>query len=239
MTPVWERVGGTVGGCLMTCEHASNQLPTGWTWPESDQWICGTHWAWDPGAAEVARGVATAIGATLVLSRFSRLLCDANRGPWERSWARPEAEGRAIGLNRGLGAPERARRHDLVWAPYHAAVETEAHRHAGLPVVSIHSFTPVYEGGPPRPMVFGVLFDRAEPVARRIALALQVSGLPVALNEPWSGRDGLMYAPERAARVTGGPCIEIEIRNDVAGDPVQRAAVVTAIASALAAVGWA
>jgi predicted N-formylglutamate amidohydrolase len=84
-------------------------------------------------------------------------------------------------------------------------------------------------------MVLGVLFDRAEAEARALAQRLARSPFPVALNEPWSGRDGLMYAPERAARVTGGPPIEIEVRNDVATDPVLRPEVVRWVADALAA----
>lgn len=234
-----EVVGDAPGACLMTCEHASCDLPSPWVWPTEDAWVRNTHWAWDPGAADVARAVRSQIGGRLVLARFSRLLCDPNRGPWEDSWIRRVAEGRPIRLNAAVDGTECARRHDGVWSLYHAAVEAEATRHPGRPVVSFHSFTAVYDGGPRRPMALGVLFDRAEDEAKRLAAVLARSGLPVALNEPWSGRAGLMYAPERAARATGGPCIEIEVRNDVATDPALRPRVVDAVVEGLRVLGWA
>src|ERR1700728_1582236 len=39
------------------------------------------HIAWDIGALEVARGVATALGASLVAQAYSRLVIDCNRVP--------------------------------------------------------------------------------------------------------------------------------------------------------------
>ena len=46
-------------------------------------------------------------------------------------------------------------------------------------------------------MDVGVLFDPYEPVARRFRDEIAAEGLKVALNEPYSGRNGLMYAAMR------------------------------------------
>lgn len=38
---------------LITCEHASNELPAPYQWSENDLVFKDTHWAYDPGAKEL------------------------------------------------------------------------------------------------------------------------------------------------------------------------------------------
>ena len=46
-----ERVVGDVRApVFLTCEHASQRLPEGWSWPAPDRRLVGTHWAYDLGA---------------------------------------------------------------------------------------------------------------------------------------------------------------------------------------------
>ena len=67
---------------LITCDHASNQVPA---------WVCGgdlglsaedmaRHIAWDVGAAGLAKAIGKALDAPVICSQFSRLVIDANRG---------------------------------------------------------------------------------------------------------------------------------------------------------------
>lgn len=47
------RVRGFQQKLLLTCEHASNHLPLPYRWSAKDQTLKDTHWAYDPGAAQV------------------------------------------------------------------------------------------------------------------------------------------------------------------------------------------
>jgi predicted N-formylglutamate amidohydrolase len=96
-------------------------------------------------------------------------------------------------------------------------------------LVSVHTFTPVYEGER-RPMEVGVLFDTQDALAERAERALRAAGFATAMNEPYSGKAGLIYAAERHATTHGRMALELEIRQDLAVIPEQRARIVTALA---------
>lgn len=222
---------------LLTCEHASNALPDPWCWHEHDHWVVDTHWAWDPGAAALTRHLAAQLLAPAILATFSRLLIDVNRPVEHDDLHRAEADGSPIRLNHQLSHDERQARIRRFHEPYHDAIDRTLGAHPRAMVLSMHSFTPVYQGGAPRTMEIGVLFDRDEPLANRIAASLDQQGWAVALNEPYSGRGGLMYSADRHATQHGRHAIELEIRQDLAGDPSRHAAIVAAIRRALADAG--
>lgn len=224
------------GPLLLTCEHATNALPPGYAWPAEDAWITRTHWAFDLGIAEVTRGLADHLGLTAVLCGFSRLIVDPNRTVTDPTLFRRLADGREIALNRHIDEADASRRMALYDA-YHAAIDRALAETPGRGVLSMHSFTPQYEDQPPRPMEVGVLFDRDEDIAVRLGAAIARAGLKVALNEPYSGKGGLMYAVELHAGAAGRIALELEVRQDLADDPDQRRRLVPAIASALREVG--
>lgn len=219
---------------VLTCEHASNRLPPPWQWPPQDRWIVDTHWAWDLGIAEVTRALARATGAPAVLARFTRLLCDVNRPADAETTFRGIADGRVVHLNAALTDAERRVRLDALHSPYHHAVDDVVRRTPGAAVLSMHSFTPVYEDGPPRPMELGVLFDEEEEVSHRLAESLARDGWKVALNEPYSGKDGLIYSAHRHAGAHERRALELEVRNDLASDPARRDRLVRSLRHALA-----
>ena len=201
----------------------------------ADRWLVGTHWAWDIGIGEITLQLAERLGLTSVLAGFSRLVIDPNRAPDDPTLIRTEAHGREILLNQGLGAAERNRRMAL-WDAWHASAEEVVRREPGRVVLSMHSFTPYYEDHEPRIVEVGVLFDRDEAVAGALAQALAAEGIRVALNEPYSGKQGLMYSVERHAAAGGGRvALELEVRQDLADDPFVRRRLVTAIERALRA----
>lgn len=218
---------------LLTCEHATQRVPEGYGWPAADVWLRDTHWAYDLGAEALARDVASALGAPLVRSRFSRLLVDPNRPEDSPTLFRGTAEGRPVTLNRDLDEAERARRIGELLRPYHAAVDRVVAGSPASVLLSMHSFTALYEGQP-RTLEIGVLFTEDEPLARRLAEALGARWR-VALNEPYSGHDGLMYAVDRHARAHGRRAVELEVRQDLAVDPAFRAALVEVLVPALEA----
>jgi predicted N-formylglutamate amidohydrolase len=60
-------------------------------------------------------------------------------------------------------------------------------------------------------MDVGVLFDPFESVAQRLKSEIASAGLIVALNEPYSARDGLMYAATRHGDEHGAVYLELEL----------------------------
>ncbi|MEQ9320232.1 MAG: N-formylglutamate amidohydrolase, partial [Polyangiaceae bacterium] len=95
---------------VLTCEHASAELPDPWSWPVGDEWLTRTHWAVDLGAEELTRELAEAMGAGAAICGFSRLLIDPNRPLGSPELIRTTAEGRVVSFNASVDAEERARR---------------------------------------------------------------------------------------------------------------------------------
>ncbi|MBK7579275.1 MAG: N-formylglutamate amidohydrolase [Myxococcales bacterium] len=213
---------------LITAEHASERFPDPWRLPPEDAWLVGTHWAYDLGAADLARELARAIGATAVLSRFSRLLVDPNRDEASPGLFLARAEGREVALNRGIDADERELRLERLWRPYHAAIERELGRDRAPVVLAMHTFTPVFDGVT-RAVEVGVLFDRDEQLAESARIELAKTGLVVRMNEPYSGRAGLIFSAEWHAQEHGRRALELEVRQDLAASPEVRAQVVRAM----------
>ena len=56
------------------------------------------------------------------------------------------------------------------------------------------------------------------------------------LNEPYSGMGGMMYSAHRHARAARTRSLELEIRQDLSGDPTQVKRLSQVIAMALAAI---
>lgn len=231
---IWGPRGG--GPAVFTCEHASRRLPEPWVWPDEDLWISSSHWAWDPGAAELAVRMAAATGSQAVLARFTRLLIDANRHIHAPSLFRDEADGGVVWLNFMLDERERQRRIRGYYEPYHDAVTRTVAESSG-DVVAVHTFTPTFQNQPQRRMEVGVIFDREEALARTVAESIADDGWVVALNEPYSGANGMMHSADRHAREHGRRALEFEVRQDVSRDPVRRAACAEVLVRALRRAG--
>jgi predicted N-formylglutamate amidohydrolase len=199
---------------LITCEHASADLPTPWTLPAEDSWLEGTHWTFDIGARDLAHDLCKELGTVGVLARFSRLIADANRDHGAPDLFRENADGRAIAMNRRIDPAERDRRLSL-WKQYHLTLDREVARSPAGILLAVHTFTPEYEGTP-RQMEIGVLYDREEALAEHVRAELDSAGFRVAMNEPYSGKDGLMYSVERHANEHGRRALELEVRQDLA-----------------------
>ncbi|WP_085865232.1 N-formylglutamate amidohydrolase [Pseudooctadecabacter jejudonensis] len=210
--------GATRQSCwLITCDHASNVVPPSvgggdLGLPAEDM---GRHIAYDVGAAGVTRALADALGAPAVLSNFSRMVIDPNRGLDDPTLLMKLYDGSVIPANRDADEAEKARRVEAFYAPYHAAVADLAARQDDTVIVAIHSFTPQLKGRAPRPWHIGVLHefdDRlSDPLLRELRLE---ADLCVGDNEPYVGHlpgDSI----DRHALQKGRPNALIEVRNDL------------------------
>lgn len=224
-------------GLLLSCEHASRHLPAPWRWRVEDHWLRHTHWAYDIGAAALTRELATATGAAAVLARFCRLLVDPNRPLASDSLLRRQAEGRNVLLNEEISPAEHAQR-VAYWQHYHEALSVQARANRGGVLLALHSFTPHYEGHM-REVEVGVLFDKEEKLAQRLAERLQRDlsdaalgrAVSVRLNEPYSGQRGLIYSAQHHADAASMRAVELEVRQDLIVEPRFRAALVAALAT--------
>ncbi len=208
------------GRWLLTCDHATNRVP---------DWIAGgdlglpegemaRHIALDVGAAGVTAELATLMGASAILSRFSRLVIDPNRGEDDPTLIMQLYDGTVVPANRRLTKEDREKRLDRLYRPYHAAYAGLAATRPDRLIAAIHSFTPALRGRPPRPWEVGVLHA---PQDGRLALpliaGLRRAGIVTGDNEPYTG-----YLPgdsiDRHALAMGRPNVLIEVRNDLIGD---------------------
>ncbi len=152
---------------------------------------------------------------------FPRLLVDANRAEGHPDLFRPVADGELVMINQGLSPSERELRMRY-HRPFHQAVDTALLDCRAPLLFSVHSFTPVYEGTI-RNVELGSSYDDQEEHAFALGAALARELPNVAYNEPWSGKDGLIYSAETHSRRNHRVALEIEVRQDLAVDPTYRA----------------
>ena len=207
------------GAWVVTCDHASNTVPPMVAGgclglPASEM---ARHIAYDIGAAGLSRHLADRLDAPAVLSRFSRLVIDPNRGEDDPTLLMQLYDGTIIPANRRLDAAERARRLDLFYRPYHGAVASVVTpRPVHAPLVAVHSFTPQLRGRAPRPWHVGILYS---PRDTRFALPLierlrRERDLCIGDNEPYVG-ELAGDSVERHALDHGRPNVLIELRHDL------------------------
>jgi predicted N-formylglutamate amidohydrolase len=223
----WESasiVRGSPGGAnlLILCDHATNRLPPEYGTLGLDAAELERHIGYDIGALGVSLEIGRHLRATVVSSRFSRLLIDPNRGEDDPTLIMQISDGAVVPGNVGIGEAERERRIANYFAPYHAAIadETGAMLARGVvPVIlSIHSFTEAWRGVP-RKWHAAVLWDKDPRLAVPLLRELRGrTGLEIGDNEPYSGylRDDSIF---RHATVRGLPNALIEIRQDLIREP--------------------
>lgn len=184
--------GDLARGLLIVCDHAGNALPPGYDTLGLPPAQLERHIAYDIGVAEVTQRLSQALGVPAVLTHYSRLLIDPNRGLDDPTLIMRLSDGAVIPGNRHVDAAERDNRIRRYYQPYHDAITAVLDRAlaggVSLALLSIHSYTKVWKGKP-RPWHVGVLWD----MDRRLAGPLLgvLGGEPalvVGENEPYSGR---------------------------------------------------
>lgn len=186
-----EHLPGAAKRLLILCDHASNAFPEAYGSLGLPPGELERHIAYDIGAAGVTRSLAKALGAPALLSRYSRLLIDINRGTDDPTLIMRLSDRTIVPGNIEVDAAETARRIRLYHEPYHAAIDTAislalAAKEAPA-LLSIHSFTDNWRGCP-RPWHVSVLWDHDARLAKPLIEALrQEPGLVVGENEPYVG----------------------------------------------------
>jgi predicted N-formylglutamate amidohydrolase len=199
---------------FITCEHGGNRIPSRYRdFFHGREALLHTHRGYDPGALRVARDMAAALSAPLLISTVSRLLIDLNRSP-----SHPQLYSEAT-----RHAPPDIR--EEIFQRYYRAYRTKAETQIAQAIaggarvihVSCHSFTPELHGKV-RDADLGLLYDPARPaeasLCRRWQVALKVyaAALKARMNYPYTGTaDGFTVYLRRRFPPESYLGIELEI----------------------------
>lgn len=206
---------------IFLCDHASNFVPQELENLGLDAAIFDRHIAYDIGVAELTRGLAAHFGAPAVLSKFSRLLIDPNRGADDPTLIMQLSDGAIIPVNAQLDEAAREKRLRQFYHPYHQAISSVIDQVIAadtIPVlISIHSFTPAWKGTP-RPWHAGILWDKDPRLALPLIEALSDQGdIVVGDNQPYLGalKEDCLYRHGTRRGLAHGL---IEVRQDLIAD---------------------
>jgi predicted N-formylglutamate amidohydrolase len=186
--------GALDSGALILCDHASNAIPHGYGTLGLPREALERHIAYDIGAADVTRALAGILGAPAVLSTYSRLVIDPNRGLDDPTLVMRYSDGAIVPGNAYIDAAEIGHRGTRLWAPYRQeiAATVDAMMATGEPpaLISIHSFTPVMRSLT-RPWKIGVLWDCDDRIPKPLIEAMlgepDLRADEVGDNEPYDG----------------------------------------------------
>lgn len=211
----WDADGNS--NILLICDHSTNFVPAsvnGGTLGLAEKDM-SRHIAFDIGAAGVTRSLAHHLNAPYVMSGFSRLVIDPNRGVDDPTLIMQLYDGSVVPGNRDVNPAETTRRTNKFYTPYQNAIADMTARYPKAALVSIHSFSPRLNGGQDRPWHLGILYaeDRrlADPI---LAILANDPDICVGNNQPYSGHlsgDTM----DRHGVKPGRPHVLIEIRNDL------------------------
>ena len=211
---------------LLTCDHATNRVP---------DFVAGgdlgvapadmaRHIAYDVGAAGVSKALAEALDGPAILSNFSRLVIDPNRGENDPTLVMKLYDGTIIPGNRHADDAEVQTRLNRLYRPYHSALAQLAARRDDTVIGSMHSFTPQLRARPARPWHIGVLYAADARLAHPLLARLHAEpDLCVGDNQPYGGHlPGDAIA--RHAIAYQRPNVLIELRSDLIETPAQQRA---------------
>lgn len=216
---------------VVVCEHASRFIPPAFGELGLDEAARQSHVAWDPGALEVARGLARRFDAKLIASNVSRLVYDCNRPPSAADAMPAHSEVTDVPGNANLTAAQRADRTARFYDPFRASLAAAIAATPDPILVTVHSFTPIYHAKP-RAVEIGVLHDTDARLSDAMMQIVQAyTGMNVMINEPYGPADGVTHTLKEHAIKAGHLNVMLEIRNDLIETPQQQDAMSACLAN--------
>jgi predicted N-formylglutamate amidohydrolase len=185
------------------------------------------HIAWDIGVAGLGERLTEALDAIFIRQAYSRLVIDCNRRPGAADSTPAESDGQPIPGNMSLGAADLDARRDEIWTPYQSRISAELDERArrGRPIVlvSLHSFTPVFQGCR-RPWRYGVLHRGDSALSGRLLVLLRdLMGAEAGDNQPYAMDANDTTVPLHADP-RGLDYLELEVRQDLIASPAGQSA---------------
>ncbi len=232
LAPVRSLPGRLDGGLLLLCDHASNELPPAYGRLGLPDAEFERHIAYDIGARRATEVLAEALGAPALLTTFSRLLIDPNRGAHDPTLVMRLSDGAIVPGNARIDEAEIEHRRETFFRPYHDAIAETLERMAATgtvpAIVSMHSFTPFWKDVP-RPWHVGLLWDNDPRLAAPLFEALKAEpdlqpwAEKVGDNEPYDGALPGDTIDTHATR-NGYANVLIELRQDLIATDADAAA---------------
>ena len=205
------------GHFFFTAEHACHALPVSPA-TEEEHWL-HTHWGYDIGILPLMTQLCSVLSSQGIHSNYSRLWIDTNRAPTQEGLIKESIEGHPLSFNQNLSPSQRQERIDSIHESYHQAIHKALVQHPRpVLLISLHSFTPIWENHI-RTMDVGVLFDRDEDIAYSCATIIKDAGFFVEMNQPYSGKNGLIYSADRHGSEQNIPYIEFEFNQSILSSP--------------------
>lgn len=210
-------------GLLLLCDHARNSVPEPYGTLGLEASAFERHIGYDIGAENVTRGLAERLGCPAVMSTYSRLLIDPNRGEDDPTLVMRISDGTIITGNHPITADEISHRLASFHRPYHQAIDDQLDTMiaSGInPMVfSIHTFTPSWKGIA-RPWQAAMLWDNDPRLNLFMIDSLRRDpSLVIGDNEPYDGalcNDTMHRHATRRGLAHG----LIELRQDLVSGPV-------------------
>ena len=210
---------GVCDDYLIICDHSSNFIPQHYNNLGLSKTDIESHRAYDLGASDLANELAKLLSCNLVMSNFSRLLIDPNRGEDDPTLIPKLSEGKIIKGNLEIlhsnEDKERQKRIFEFYLPYHKEINKfliNSIKKGKIPkILSIHSFTPIWKGKQ-RETEIGILWDKDDRLSKIFLSSFK--NIEVGDNKPYSGRlrNDTLY---KHATMRGIPNVLIEVRQDL------------------------
>ena len=184
-------------GIIFTCEHAVNHIPESYQNVFAPyETLLNSHRGIDFGALSIAKYLSEHMTLPLITAKTSRLLIDCNR-----SLSHPTCFSE---VSEKLAEKDKKHIINNYYTPYREKVEQlirdQIKAHGAVIHLSIHSFTPVFDGIE-RNADIGLLYDPRRPGEKEFstwwkqALKTQAPKLQVRMNYPYQGTsDGFTTA---------------------------------------------
>jgi predicted N-formylglutamate amidohydrolase len=210
---------------ILVCDHASPRVPAALGDLGLEPHFLGLHIAYDIGAEALTRSMAARLNAPAILSSYSRLVIDMNRGITFPDSIPTVSDDHVIPGNTNLTDADRNVRAAQLFHPYHGAItrtlsnirrNSSAHG-PGPGLISMHSFTP-HMGSAERPWEVSIIWRDDSRIARPLVEGLRAHGLTVGENEPYSAFYRGGYTTHAHAEFFRTPNVLIEVRQDMLTD---------------------
>ncbi len=215
-------VQGSLGnsGVVLLCEHGGCQIPDPWEKLGLPDAFLDTHYAYDIGSRSLTTEVARRIDAVAVIANYSRIFLDYNRKSHDPCCMRLDMGGVPVPGNLKIPDEERELRERIARHPVEVAVSEllEGEWGNGGAIVSIHSFSPVWENQY-RACEIGIMWKQDGRLSLPLMEAIRNLGVfSVEDNQPYSFAESDWFTLDRHGLSIGVPHAYIEVRNDLIGD---------------------
>lgn len=222
---------------ILLCEHAGPAIPRGWNNLGLPGAFLQTHFALDLGSRDLTLAIGERLGATVIMSEYSRLFLDYNRKQHDPDCFKLDMGGIPIPGNQALSDDERAMRETIARKPVEQAVagrmEGKSARARGI--ISIHSFSPVWNNQR-RACRIGVMWKEDDRLSRPLLSAINDGhDFHADDNQPYSFAESDWFTLDRHGLSIGIPHAYIEVRNDLICDAASREKMADALALAIEA----